>query len=293
VQSRFSSTTVHEGRDRAFGRFDASNFERSASLFSAVRIPGGERRKTVRITGYVLLVLGIIFELLFVLAALGGGKISPSAYVIAAILIIMGWRMKAYGKGISTRPTPASPSGAAIAEASSVTPSPTVELALTPAVVGLITRETARSRRIMTIVVVVGVVVFLAIGEGIDLAVSSPGNMKAFPMMAIVGLAFGLIVGGIWFATLERPVRRDLRESTYLRTSGPIQIVPMFGGNMLRLADRAFLMNGRSAAAELAKLNWATVDYSKHAHVILGASDQSGNAVYSVAGYAAGAARQS
>ena len=96
-------------------------------------------------------------------------------------------------------------------------------------------------------------------------------------------------------ATLEWPVRQDLDDPTYLRTSGPIQVEPLFGGNLLRLADRAFLLKGRSsipAMAQLAKLNWATVDYSRHAHVILRVSDRSGNAVYSVASYATGGTHQ-
>jgi len=73
--------------------------------------------------------------------------------------------------------------GATTAECSSIPQSPTVELTLTPAAAGLITRETSRDRRIMAIVVVVGAVVFLAIGEGTDLAVSSPHGIKLFPIM--------------------------------------------------------------------------------------------------------------
>jgi hypothetical protein len=87
-----------------------------------------------------------------------------------------------------------------------------------------------------------------------------------------------------WLTSLM-PVRRDLRSSTILRTTGPVQVVAVVGGAMLRLADRAFLMNGREGMAALSKLEWGTVDHSAHGHVILGAWAKDGRCVYSAPGY--------
>ena len=110
---------------------------------------------------------------------------------------------------------------------------------------------------------------------------SSPTSPKLLPiMLAATGLFFGLVVGGIHVFQRERPVRRDLRDSTYLRTSGPVQVVSLYGGSLLRLEDRAFLADPPPAKV-LRNLTWATVDYSRHAHVIFEIRDQSGQVVYS------------
>ena len=54
---------------------------------------------------------------------------------------------------------------------------------------------------------------------------------------------------------------------------------------MLRLADRAFLMDGRSGMVELSNVDWGCVDYSPHGHMILGAWDGEGRSVYCLPGY--------
>jgi hypothetical protein len=231
--------------------------------------------KTMRTFGNLLLVAGIIFEGLFVLAALGGAQFPPIAFVMPGILLTAGATLRIYGTGLAQQSAPSA--GAA--------QSPTAELPLTPAVSVLIAREVARSRRFMAVVILVGISFFLLLGAGLDLALSAPGGLRVFPFFVAISVAFGLIVGGIWFLTGERPARRDLRASSYLRTSGPVQLVSVLGGYLLRLADRSFLLNGRAVISALRDLPWATVDYSRHAHRIFGVRDRSGQSIYRCVGY--------
>jgi hypothetical protein len=236
----------------------------------------------MRIFGWILMIAGVVFELLFVLARAGGGRISPTAFIIPAMIFIVGMRLRTYGKGIKQQQSPSS-TGDASNAATPPSQSPTTELAITPAVSAVIMRQSARSRRVMTITIGCGLAFFLLLGEGIDLAVSSPSGLKALPFTAGAGLLFGLIVGGIWIFTRERPIRKDLRDLTYLRTSGPVQVVPIYGGWLLRLSDRAFLTDVRPAKV-LKTLTWATVDYSRHAHIIFEIRNDSGQIVYSELG---------
>ena len=135
----------------------------------------------------------------------------------------------------------------------------------------------------MAIIIACGLAFFLLLGEGIDLAVSSPSGFKALPFMAGAALLFGLIVGVIWIFTRERPIRKDLRDSSYLRTTGPVQVVPVYGGWLLRLSDRAFLIDARPAKV-LANLTSASVDYSRHAHIVFEIRNDSGQIVYPESG---------
>jgi len=101
----------------------------------------------------------------------------------------------------------------------------------------------------------------------------------------LIGIASALMIYGLSWLTSMKPVRRDLRGTTYLRTTGPVEVVSLGNGAMLRLADRAFLIDQRYGATELGALGWGRVDYSPHGHVILGAWDKDGRSVYCLPGY--------
>jgi hypothetical protein len=236
----------------------------------------------MRLLGFVLLILGIIFALLFVLAWLGGGKNLHSGFVITAILITMGWRLYTSGTGFAQRQASAAPAAHAHLEPVPAPQSPTVELPCPAAVSALIARRMARAQRVIALVIAGGMAFFFVLGVGMDLTVPSPSGLKALPFLAPISVAFGLIVGGSWLVTGARPLRRDLHEPTYLRTSGPVQLVPLPGGAVLRLADRAFLVDARLAATMPQNLTWATVDYSRHAHIIFEVRDRSGQRVYAL-----------
>jgi hypothetical protein len=234
----------------------------------------------VRIFGLVLMIVGIAFEILFFLALIGGGKDLALGLVLAAGMIAMGWKLKTYGKGIIQEEH-----SAATTELSATTPprqSSTVELPLTQALSVAFIRQVARWRRITGIIVGCFTAFFLLLSVGMYLALPPPASPKPFLIVvAAVCLFFALFVGGIHVFQRELPVRRDLRESTYLRTSGPVQVISLYGGTLLRLADRAFIADSRPAVKVLRDLTWATVDYTRHAHVIFEIRDQAGHVVYS------------
>jgi len=52
-----------------------------------------------------------------------------------------------------------------------------------------------------------------------------------------MAVASAALIGGIIWLTTLRPMRRDLQSPTYFRTTGPIQLVYIRNGHMLRLAD--------------------------------------------------------
>jgi hypothetical protein len=248
----------------------------------------------MRIFGYVLLVVGVVFALLFALAQFGGGHLGVVPFFVSFMLIVMGWQMGTAGKGIlRTSPAPkpdlgsAQPatgpgqSGAAADQMS------TVELPLTPEVAAALALHSARSRRILLMISGGLFVLIAGLGAAIAATDTTPGEGRTFlVVLGGVGVACALLIYGISWLTTLAPVRSDLRGTSYLRTTGPVQVVPMFGGAMLRLADRAFLMNGHGGAAQLRKLGWGKVDYSPHGHVVLGAWDREGRSVYCLPGYA-------
>jgi hypothetical protein len=54
----------------------------------------------------------------------------------------------------------------------------------------------------------------------------------------------------------------------------------MFNGSLLRLVDRAFILYQKPVVKALQNVPWATVDYSRHAHVIFEVRDRSGRNVF-------------
>jgi len=247
----------------------------------------------MRIWGTVLLVLGILFLIMFTLAEFGGGHIGFIPFFVSGFLLLMGWNLRKSGKGIlqpkpvvaaSDENTPAAsmPSNAA----ASAPEFSTVEIPLTPEIAAMIKRQSARAQRIL-LYVVGGFSIFF-VGLGLVLGLTDKNRGEAITFVVIfgsIGVASGILIYGISWLTMLKPVRHDLRGTTYLRTTGPVEVVWIASGAMLRLADRAFLVDRRYGATELSKLGWGRVDYSPHGHVILGAWDCDGRSVYSLPGY--------
>lgn len=244
----------------------------------------------MRIWGTVLLVLGILFLIMFALAEFGGAHIGVVPFFVSAFLMLMGWNLRKSGKGILQSkpvenagvgsPAMAGQSNTAAAEFS------TVELPLTPEIAAVITRQTARAKRLLYYVAGGFCVLFIVLGLVLGVTDKTPGEGMTFLLIfGSIGVASGLMIYGIWWLTAMKGVRRDLRGTTYLRTTGPVEVVSLGNGAMLRLADRAFLIDQRYGATELGALGWGRVDYSPHGHVILGAWDKDGRSVYSLPGY--------
>jgi hypothetical protein len=246
----------------------------------------------MRIWGYVLLILGIVFLLLFALAEFGGGHIGVIPFIVAGFLILIGSTLRTSGKGIvQAKPGSSELPGAGTSPASAPPAAPaaqfsTVEMPLTPEVAAVIAAQSARVRRILLYVTFGSVVFFTGLGVVLSAANVAPGQNKFLLLLfGGLGVATAAMIYGISWLTALKPVRHDLRGTTYLRTTGPVKVVRIASGAMLRLADRAFLFDSRYGMAQLSTLGWGTVDYSPHGHVILAAWDGQGRSVYSLPGY--------
>ncbi len=252
----------------------------------------------MRILGYVVLVIGILFAILFGLAELSGGHLGFVPIYVLFFLIVSGWTLAKKGKGIVQAKPSAAPLQAGAQTAPAQAPGragsasgefATVELPLTPEVAAVLADQSARKNRILLYIVGGFLVLFVGLGVVLDLADKTPGEGRTFLLiLGGIGVGSAILVYGISWLTSLKPVHRDLSGTTYLRTTGPVSVATMRSGGMLRLADRAFLMNGRGGMKELSTLNWGTVDYSPHGHVILGAWDREGRCVYCLPGYSVG-----
>jgi hypothetical protein len=252
----------------------------------------------MRSWGTVLLVSGSVFMALFVAAELVKARVGFSLFLISSFLIVVGWTLRNSGMGI-VQSNPA-PSPSQTPQQAHATPDqlsvrtaqfPTIELSLTPEVAALIAQQGAGTKRFVLYLSGGCIVLFILLAAGINAMEGSPGGgHDLFFFFCGVGVFCSALMYGISWLTTQKPVRRDLGGATYLRTTGPVQVVRIGGGAMLRLADRAFLMKSRRGMAELKNLSWGSVDYSPHGHVILGAWDREGRPVYCLPGYDGGAA---
>lgn len=244
----------------------------------------------MRIWGWVLLILGVLFLIMFVFAEFGGGHVGFVPFFVSAFLILMGWNLKKSGRGIlQTKPAENAGTGSAGATGeSNAAPAEfsTVELPLSPEVAAVIVKQSARAKKMLVYVAGGFCVLFVVLGIVLGATDKTKGEGMTFLMIfGLIGIASGSMIYGLWWLTAMKPVRRDLRGTTYLRTTGPVEVVSLGNGAMLRLADRAFLIDQRYGATELGALGWGRVDYSPHGHVILGAWDKDGRSVYCLPGY--------
>jgi hypothetical protein len=117
-------------------------------------------------------------------------------------------------------------------------------------------------------------------GAALGISVGSPDGLTMFFLVAGAGLFVSAIVFGAQ-VFCERLLRRDLHEPTYLRTVGTVKLVSTSFGQFLALSDRIIPVERKSAKA-VRNLNWATVDYSRHAKMVFAVWDRSGKLVYQV-----------
>ncbi|HMD41391.1 MAG TPA: hypothetical protein VKH15_19035 [Candidatus Acidoferrum sp.] len=166
----------------------------------------------------------------------------------------------------------------------------TVEMPFSLGVSDLI-RDTAwKSGRILAMMMGLFTVVILVVGFATSQSQSesqaTSHSIGALGLTGILVLGCAVLIGALWFFAAGLPAWRDLRARTYWRTRGPIQVVSMGNGLILRLADRAISVSSKGpASSSLRSMDWAVVDYSKHAHVILGVWDFDGKNVFLADGY--------
>ena len=232
----------------------------------------------MKIIGVLLLVLGVVFELLFILAKIGGGSIPPVAFTIAAALIAAGWkclviRRAASAHGKSGLPVRAGALDPNTAPAGAVLP-------VTPKMAAFLDAQFARGRRIMFRIGGGLATAFLAGGIAIDATIRSDSGVHAFPVLATCGVVGAGIILAIWIFFGERLARHDRKAGSYLRSTGSVRIIAVPAGNLVQVGDQAFFVNEGPAVKLLRSLPAATVDHSPHAHVIFAVRDFAGNPVY-------------
>ena len=251
----------------------------------------------MRIGGWIMFLGGIALGImLLVLQFMGSGNGSLlRAFVFIALFIYTGWRMMTYGTGLvpSGSAAVAPGAGAILDDAAPAQPrvAPqtfTVEIPQSPVITELLREAVKKSARMYGwIIGIFGVLIF-GLGVVYDQAAQrSPGgppSVRILPIVALVSFGFVLLMGGIWALAVGLPARRELRGSVCLRTSGPVEVVSVWGGYFLRLADRAFLLS-KGPIAALARMDWAVVDYGKYSHTILSVWDKTGANVYAAEGY--------
>ena len=241
----------------------------------------------MRILGTTFLVMGVLCALLFIVFAFTGDA-NWAAFFIPLVLIVSGLRIRRTATGILQQTPSARGPGAASGafDAAQAAGTPTIELPMTPDGIAAVSRQLARSQKWMWWLV--GGALVLFIGMGVVFGISGEGADDRRQMIAIfggMGLASAAFIGAIvWFSTLG-PMRRDLVSPTYFRTTGPVQLVYIRNGHMLRLADRAFMLRTRDGVKELRALGSGIVDHTPHAHVILAAWNAEGAQVFALKGY--------
>jgi hypothetical protein len=242
----------------------------------------------MRIFGYVLLVVGILFLVLFAMAQFGGAHLGVLPWLISLALASAGWSLARSGKGLVR----ASPIGSAIAAGplTAETAAFTVAVPMSPEAAAVIKRQADRSQRAPLYIAGGFFAFFLLLGAVIAMVDHAPGEGGSlFAIFALIGALTGVLIAAISLIS-TRPYGRDRNETTFLRTTGPIEVASMGFWSVaaiLRLADRAFLINLPAERAALSRLNEGTVDYSPHGHVILAVWDSQRRIAYCAPGYKA------
>ena len=117
---------------------------------------------------------------------------------------------------------------------------------MTPSAAAVIRTAPWKGLAIFGIVLACALAIGLTIAFIRDLTQSSPGSRDPLGNTVAVAITISfvaLMCLVMWTLGVWLPARRDLREVTYLRTSGPIEVVKLKNGYFLRLADRNLTVN--------------------------------------------------
>jgi hypothetical protein len=233
----------------------------------------------MRIAGWVFIGMGTFFVVVFLEKAFVEGDVRWGAVGAVAVMFFLGWRLLVNARGIADAETASKA---------------TIELPMTPSAASVIAASPQKMRRAVGIVLALAVAA-LAVGMLIDYYHPTPNPLHlslATTVCGAVGGGLFLIVASAWIFSSWLPARHDLRDAKFLRTSGPVAVELMQNGYLLRMADRGLVVTREVGQAfESHGVNWAVVDHSKHAHVILAAWDNTGKSVFLAEGYNAEAPR--
>ncbi len=234
----------------------------------------------MRILGNVLLVIAVLCLVLFPYWIITS-NMPVLALLFPFLLLSTGLRFRNWGRGlVRDAPSSSSPGaqGTGAADAPAVG---TVEIPLSPQASDAIARQCAQAKKMVWWIA--GGALALFFGLGVLFVNSGPRDPDAHKMIYVfgaMGFALAFLVGAFQWLLIIRPIQNDLAATTYLRTTGPIQLVFIRNGYMLRLADRSFLLKNKDGVKQLKTIDWGTVDHSPTGHVVLAAWDRQGNCVY-------------
>lgn len=159
-----------------------------------------------------------------------------------------------------------------------------IEIPMTPEVASVIDGAIAKLNRSF----VRASAGFLALGQILGTFLyltTTPRMFWSYFLGAGIGAAAMLTVGLVWIFK-DKQRRRDQRELTYIRTTGPVELVWIRSNyHVLRLGGQSFRVDEKGVVPALESLDWASIDYSRHMHVIFEVRDRSGESVYSCEGY--------
>jgi hypothetical protein len=245
-------------------------------------MPNRGKETTMRKFGYALLVTGIVVEVLMLMITFGTtDSVSHVSLGYGLYMIIGGWQLIKHGKGIGPQQKKSASNqqcdiSLAPAEDSSR------EVPITSEISELIQRRMQRSRKVRLIITLSAGL----FGAGFVVATALAAGASNPPIIMLYALGAGLLLGSIIGAAMSFDgvrLRRDSHELTYLRSSGPVKLVKMKFGYILRLADRALFVDPKQSKP-LRNLDWATIDYSRNAKLIFSVWDRSGKLIYRLAG---------
>ena len=158
---------------------------------------------------------------------------------------------------------------------SSVASGEVEEVRLTPAIRDAVQTRLHALRRtflfltfgLPAVMVIIGVAVLLFSGD--DTAVS---------ILSVFAVVVALIFGILWFA-MERPYKKDISATTFLRDAGPIDVIS--GGQYHRLyIGNRWITVDAVARRGIPTLPHGVVDYTRHARIVLEVRDRQGAVVY-------------
>lgn len=231
----------------------------------------------MRWVGWTLLIAGVVLAVLLGLSLADGGRVSAEGWFAVFIATSYGAALrKAKPRQRRTK----------AADGSAVANDGTVEVPLTPPLREALRGDLTKTRRRLVMVYAGIAATFIAFGVWLQFdvprnpGVAPPASIFSGPaaLMTAICLGVGVVLLLVWLPT-ERRVARDLRETTYLRTTGPVQLVPILSAYQLSIGDQRFIIPS-PVASVLRTLSWATVDYTRHHHAVLTVAKKDGTVVF-------------
>ncbi len=225
----------------------------------------------MRILGYALMLFGVGVAAVLLFTGNAGFFRGLRVVLLASTVVAFGYRLTMPGPKLSATPSVTEASRDAIAEG-------TVELPMTEEVKAILAHSAAKIHR-SAFNALIGIV---AAGQVLALGVYY-FDLPQDPLKYYVATAVSILIAvPIVIITLimAARMRRDGKNLTYSRTTGPIKLVPVQNSYTLRMVGRSFGIEPKRVAPALKGLDWASIDYSPLGHVVLLVRNRGGETLY-------------